>query len=445
VDGGSGRAGACIVTTRIQFWGGLGVIGSSKLTITHGGHRVMLDVGLDIPGEADLFRPPVRERAGRELADRLRLGLAPRVPGLWDPRWLHGVPDPDGQLAGPDADTAVFASHAHIDHIGLAGFVRTDIPLYAHADTIAILAALAVSGQGLAGREPDWRPLTGGQVVQHGSLSVECIPVDHDLPGACGYLVTTPDGSIAFTGDLRFHGRHPHLSRAFVDRIHGVDVLVTEGTLLSFDPYEGPMRTETDVRTDFLAALRHPGLVLLSIYPRDLERVREFTQAAHEVGRALLWPPKVAVMLRELGIPAASWGEPGALAAVSDRPAEFVVQPDMSDLPSLLDLPVRPGTPLFHANGEPLGEFDPKWSPFADWIEALGLDLWRAGSSGHASADAVFSMLEQAAPGVVFPIHTMAPTRCVVPSGTCRVIPHYDRVYELADRTVTVESAAAGT
>ena len=51
----------------VEFWGGVGVIGSSKVLITEGDHRVLLDFGLDIPRGTDLFRPPVVP-AGRPRA-----------------------------------------------------------------------------------------------------------------------------------------------------------------------------------------------------------------------------------------------------------------------------------------------------------------------------------------------------------------------------------------
>jgi hypothetical protein len=64
----------------IEFWGGVGVIGSSKVLIHDGGHRVLLDLGLDIPRGGDLFRVPAarpRGRAGRaasgQAGDRAQL------------------------------------------------------------------------------------------------------------------------------------------------------------------------------------------------------------------------------------------------------------------------------------------------------------------------------------------------------------------------------------
>ena len=127
----------------IEFWGGLGVIGSSKIMVSHGEHRVLLDIGVDIPSGANLFRAPVLERHGHELADRLRVGGAPHIAGLFDPAFLP----PGDPLATPfPGRTAVFVSHPHIDHVGLAGFVRPEVPVHASAETVALLGALAEAG-----------------------------------------------------------------------------------------------------------------------------------------------------------------------------------------------------------------------------------------------------------------------------------------------------------
>ena len=414
-----------------EFWGGLGVIGSSKIMISDGGHRVLLDIGLDIPSGANLFRVPVRIRPDHELADRLRVGAAPALPGIYDPAFLADG-DPLGEPVGDPADTHVFVSHPHIDHVGLAGWVRPEIAVHAHTDAVDMLNALAAHGFGLPGGDPDWQRLGSQAVVEVGSMSVRCIPVDHDVPGACGYLVTTPEGSIAYTGDIRFHGHHPELSNAFVEAVRGVDVLITEGTTLSFTPQDGPPRTEDDVLAEFVDLVAAaPGLVLLSTYPRDPERVAGLTEAAANLGRTVVWQPDAAGLLRDLGVNAASWSDEIDLAAVRAKPGAFVVVPQTDDLPTLLDLPLRPGDPFIHANGEPLGEFDPRWGVFTDWLKHFGVELHKIGCWGHALPDQVHAMVERVAPKVVFPIHTFEPTRLAPPIGVRRVVAAYGTSYAL--------------
>ncbi|MFF7637786.1 MBL fold metallo-hydrolase [Kitasatospora sp. NPDC008050] len=412
----------------IEFWGGVGVIGGSKVLIQQDGHRVLLDIGVDIPSGGDLFRLPVRRRPGRELADRLRLGAAPALPGLFAPEALG----PGSPLADPTGETAVFVSHPHIDHVGLAGFVRPEVPVYAHTEAVDVLTALAATGQGLTHAEPDWQRLTGGQKVTVGPLEVECVPVDHDVPGASGYLVHTPDGTLAFTGDYRFHGHHPQRSWDFVERAAGSAVLVTEGTTLGWDNPERP-RDERDVARDFAAVLeRTPGLVLLSLYPRDIDRVRGFLAIAEAAGRQIVWTEQIAAFLRLVGVPQALSPVEVPLTEVHAEPGRYVLMPDPNDLPSLLDLPVGDGYPpacLVHANGEPLGPFEPRWAPFTDWLSALGIPLRQIGCSGHALQDDLHQMLERLRPGTVFPIHTTSPTRLHPPRGVRRVLAAYGSSY----------------
>ena len=426
----------------IEFWGGLGVIGGSKVMVEDGGHRVLLDIGLDIPSGRDPFRLPVRPRPGRELADRLRLGVAPRIPGLFDPAGLEPG-SPLGEPVGAAGETAVFVSHPHIDHVGLAGFVRDDIAVHAHTDAVDLLAALAATGQGLPNGDPDWHRLADRQRVAVGPMEVECVAVDHDVPGASGYLVHTADGTLAFTGDIRFHGRHPQRSWGFTDRGADCDVLVTEGTTLGWD-MRGPLRDESDVERDFAAALEQTeGLLLLSMYPRDLERVTAFLGLAAAAGREIVWTEPVAAFLRLAGVPKLA-GLPDLLSAAdvprSDlhaAPSGYVVAPDPDDLPSLLDLPVGEGFPaavMVHANGEPLGPFEPRWEPFTDWLGALGIELRQIGCSGHADQDQLHHMLERMRPRVVFPIHTTAPARLHPPLGMARTVAAYGRGYDFRGR-----------
>lgn len=424
--------------TEVEFWGGLGVIGGSKILIRHGGYRVLLDIGLDIPAGRDLFRAPARVRAGRELADRLRVGAAPRIPGLYEPALLPDAEESAelAALAEPDGETAVFVSHPHLDHVGLAGTVRRSIPVHAHRDAVRLLVALADSGAGLTGGEPAWRPLDADETVSCGPIEVRCVPVDHDVPGACGYLVDTPDGTVAFTGDIRFHGRHPERSWAFADRARGCDLLVTEGTTLGWPAPDRPPRTEDEVAADFATALRDTdGLVLLTMYPRDVERAREFVELARSAGRSLVWPQPVADVLRQVGVPGAVSWDTVTLDAVRDAPKHFVVQPEPYDFAALLDLPTD-GAVFLHANGEPLGPFDPRYQVFTDWLSTLDVPLRTIGCSGHASQDDLHAMVERIRPGVVCPVHTTEPTRLHPPTGVRRVVPRYGVRYTLAGEPV---------
>jgi ribonuclease J len=446
--------------TTIEFFGGLGVIGSSKIVISHGDSRVQLDMGLDIPNGEDLMAAPVGlgSRPGRELADLLRIGAAPRVPGLYDARWLPDDVATDELLTDAPGPHALFLSHAHLDHMGLAGFVRPSVPIYATAQTVRLLRALAASGEGVLGAEPDWRPIEFGAPVTVGEITVQALPVDHDVPGACGFLVTTPEGRVAFTGDLRFHGEEAHESYDFADAVAGVDVLITEGTTLSWEPLTDTPALEYDVEARFRAEFQQAGgLVLVALYPRNVDRAARAMYAARAMGRTFVWSGQVAALFARLGWPeVVTWDDSRPQASVHHEaiaraqadgfrfttvslddvraaPERFVVMPDPHDLPSLLDLPLVPGDVLLHSNGQPLGDFDTWWRPFRAWLSRLGVELRSNGSGGHATADDLHAMVERIAPRVVFPIHSFSPRRLQVPAGTRRVIAEYGVRYRLSE------------
>jgi ribonuclease J len=67
------------------------------------------------------------------------------------------------------------------------------------------------------------------------------------------------------------------------------------------------------------------------------------------------------------------------------------------------------GGVVFHANGLPLGSFDPAWRQLEWWVARLGLRLIQAGSSGHATpADLTHIARESGAP-VVMAVHSHYP------------------------------------
>ncbi len=417
-----------MTAVRVRFLGGVGVIGSTKVLIEEDGWRVLLDLGNDIPSSADLLRYPALPRSDRGIADRLRLGVAPALDHLYRADVLEGT----AVVGGADGRTAVFLSHAHIDHVGLAGWVDPAIPVYASADTVRVLDALAAAGSGLEGGQPPIHPLDDGEVVRLGPFEVTCLAVDHDVPGAAGFRVATADGPVAYTGDLRLHGRHPERSEAFATRVRGARLLVTEGTMLSAQ-FGAPLLSEADVDAAFDGVLRAtPGLVVVSLYPRNTERVAALLTLAEQAGRTVIWPVAMGRFLRAYGLDRiVTWDDGPGTGALHAHPDRFVVQLGLDEMTRLLDLPVGPGALFVHSNGEPLGSFDPNWPLLEDWLSFLHLPMRSIGSPGHATPHDLDRLVRLAAPQVVVPIHTNEPFRLQPPPGTARVLAERGRVYTL--------------
>lgn len=404
----------------ISFWGGVGIIGSSKILIEQGSWRVLLDFGLDFSPGRGLFRMGVQARPEFALHDRLCIGQAPLLPHIYRPEALHGFPLPGGS----DGRTALFVSHAHIDHIGLTGFVDPAIPIYCSPQTSRLMQALAEGGDVPEGYPPIFTVMEEGKPLTWGPFRVSCFPVDHDVVGASGYAVETEDGVVAFTGDIRLHGRHPQWSQTFAKTVNKSRALVIEGTTLSFG-FAQAQRPESEVDALFAQALQQtPGLVLLSLYPRNLERVEAFLEIAREAGRIMVWPKTWSKFFRHWGFKdIRAFEEDVDVTTIKRNPAQFVLQMNPDALPWLLDLALGPGSVFLHANGEPLGAFDPRWDVIHDWLKFLHIPFWSIGTTGHASPEDLNRLVEWIQPEILFPLHSLEPDRLLPPPGTRRWLP----------------------
>lgn len=82
-----------------------------------------------------------------------------------------------------------------------------------------------------------------------------------------------------------------------------------------------------------------------------------------------------------------------------------------------------PGSVFVHANGEPLGAFDPGWDVLQDWLKFLHVPFWSIGTSGHASPEDLNRLVQWVQPDILFPLHSREPDRLLPPPGTLRWLP----------------------
>jgi ribonuclease J len=433
------REGARVTT--LEFVGGVGSIGSSKFLVEQDGWRVMFDLGPAIPGHDGLLRAPVRSREGQELRDRLRTTEAPKVEHLYRADALgEGL----GLVGGGDGRTALFVSHCHIDHSGLLGWVADDVPIYASPDTVAMLDALERAGDGLEGGPHHVVAMEGEMALSFGPFEVVRYDVDHDVAGASGYAVRTSDGVVAYSGDLRLHGRRPELTERFAHAVRGATAFVVEGTMLSASPALA-VREERGVDRLFAQVLEEtPGLVLMSLYPRNVERVEAFLAVARARGRRILWPEQMARFLTEWGLTGIESYRPDLASDVRAAPSHFVLQVATERLTDLLELGCGPGACFVHANGEPLGPFQPTWEVLQNWLGHLHVPFRSIGTSGHAFVDDLHQIVATVAPTTVYPIHTADPYHLQPPPGTTRIIPCYGKTYPVRPSFVNDVGGLAG-
>ncbi len=427
--------------TRLTFYNGLRTIGGTHILVQHEDSALLFDLGLKYD-PAGLFGANAPLPPALEPRIYTRTRFAPPVRGL-----LEHVTEEDIQLSaegeawpitGPFAHFGVFLSHVHNDHVGLVPYLRpTDV--YLSGPSLAILEALGECDT-LAQPNARFHALTDYEAFQVGSLRATLLPTDHDIVGASGLLIETPDGTVAYTGDWRRHGAHPERVDAFIAfcQSHKLDVLLTEGTRFRADdaPTSDPV-PETHLPELVGDALKaHPGeRVLVNYYPRNVERVAAFARVAKAHDRTLAVHPETATLLERtralhhlkphgLETHAVKRLEtPDDWLEVITHAGDYLVEGRTEDLSRFSLGAARSGGVYLHCDGNPLSEHDPSHPTMRSWLEVLGLTYHPLRSGGHAAPAEVRELVRAIDPGVLVPIHSRFPERMLT-RGVRFFVPH---------------------
>ena len=471
--------------SRIIFYGGVHEIGGNKFLVEDKGTRVFLDFGNQMQREKEYFSEYVQPRTFNGMGDLFEFGLLPKLEGLYRRDYSKHMG------FGGNEDTAihgVLLTHAHVDHAAYIHYLRPDIPIYCTEATKLIMQALQETGLGgdeyITFRE-DFRAhkstRTGEMTKMRGndlksprkivvieplkkfaidSIEVEPLPVDHSVPGVCGFILHTSRGSIAYTADIRFHGRRRSDSEKFVDTCaaSSPDLLLCEGTRV----HESFTQTEMQVEGDAHNIIsKTEQLVVCSFPTRDLDRLLSFYNAAKASQRRLVIDLKQAYLLKlfqtseqwktiypapkdkniQVFVPRKKWGLLGRDLTFwtqklldedyREWEQEFLGYPNMIDnrgvasqqkelvfccndfqLKELIDVRPAPGSQYIRSTTEPFDdEMELSEGRALNWLVHFGLltkkgQLSRSHVSGHGDGTQIKYVVENTKSKRLVPIHT---------------------------------------
>lgn len=494
--------------TSLTFYGGVGEIGGNKILVEADDTRIFLDFGMSFNQSNMYFAEFLQPKKCNGMLDFIELGLLPRLrdmSGLYRTDYLSHC----GMETSPRASyDAVFLSHAHADHSAYIHFLRPDIPVYASEITRRILASMEETsaggfnefltyqrtfetrpnkrGEGVTrlkgeeAKEPrNFSGLTPGDTVAVGSITVEMIAVNHSIPGAAGLLIHTSRGTIAYTGDLRFHGYGGDLTRRFVERAAEVRpiALICEGTRID----QSESHSEQYVQERVAEVVRKTKSLVIANYPwKDIERLRSFHEAARATGRKLALNLKQAYLLKKLeridaGAPALDddniviyidrkgWGlitkpdcpdyPPNVVEQdysawereflncpnrvtcddIHNHQSDFIVRIDFFDLTDLINIRPDKGSCYIRSVTEPFddeGQIEQR--RVENWLKHFDLMPYeQVHASGHASGPEIKRLVEEINPAVVFPVHTEDPEHFREIQGISIEAPVLGREYRL--------------
>ena len=232
---------------KLTFLSGLREIGGTVVAVETDTTICYFDFGFSY---ADRIDNNVELRKGSEAFDYVKLGVLNAIDGIYEKETAHRL----GLKAYGETDKEVFIiiSHMHIDHMGGLGALDGQVPVYMSADSARLYHEMGVMGELEIREHENIIPIDYDGAVTVGDIKVTCIQVDHDVIGACGFLIEADNKKICYTGDYRYHGFHPEISAAFADKCKGVDLMISEGVTISFSDVdmlslEGPVRERTEI------------------------------------------------------------------------------------------------------------------------------------------------------------------------------------------------------
>ena len=413
--------------TKLKFYSGLREIGGTVVAVETEQAICIFDFGY---AHADRIDDKVKVRPGKETTDFVNLGVLDRVDGIYEEEDAHEL----GLKAYGEIEKEVFViiSHMHIDHMGGLGSLSSKLPVYMSRESAVLYHELGVMGELEIREHENVLPIDYDASITVGDIKVTCVQVDHDVIGACGFMIETNDGRLCYTGDYRYHGYHPEITKAFAKKCKGADYMITEGVTISFGDVdmlslEGPVRetSEWTLLEDMKDhAAKEQGLIVINNYNRNVERVHHMIEELKRYGRTFALEPAMGDYVAafypgdyfevyhpeggELKAPLLKDKKIVTRKDILESPEKYILQQNYKNVYELFDLKKCISLYL-HMDGAPLGDYDPSFKKFYDLLEVLGINYIKCGLGGHAEPYYLRKTVDEIAPKTLIPLHSFRP------------------------------------
>ncbi|GMA68147.1 MBL fold metallo-hydrolase [Leuconostoc gelidum] len=357
------------MSMQVKFLNGLNTIGGNVVSFTQGKTRLVMDFGVNFA--------PSEIPTGDLLAD----GTLPALPDLFTD-------------AHSEFETTIFVSHLHLDHMGALKYLTKPTDVYmsqASADLYYVLTKLGIESAPYA----NIKVIDFEKPTNFGDFEVTFFETDHDARGAAAIRIRNGEHTVVHSGDVRLDGPHPERVNHWADilRDENIDLLLLEGTEFSFDEdndISHERHTEMSLQQNFAQILQDSEqLVVINPYERNIDRLVALQETAHANGREMRWDHQFATILRAMGmtdVKEIDW------TIVLAQPDHYVVQNHFNQLHDLDQF--NSDYVYLHMNGEPLGEYDPRFAELSDYLTSNNVLLRSLGVSGHATPNDLVALAQ---------------------------------------------------
>ncbi len=246
--------------------GGIGEIGKNMTVVEYGDDIIVIDCGLGFPDD---------DMPGIDLV----------------------IPETSYLEKNASRVKGILITHGHEDHIGAIPYVLRvlNVPIYGTKLSLGIIEGKLME-HGLE-KQADMRCVEAGDTVKIGAFSVEFIHVNHSIADACAIAVTSPAGTLLFTGDFKIdltpiQGGPIDLTRFGELGKQGVLALFCESTNAERPGYTmSELTVGKSFENIFLGCNKR---IVIATFSSNVHRVQQIINCSHRYGR------KVAVTGRSM-------------------------------------------------------------------------------------------------------------------------------------------------
>lgn len=447
---------------RLTFYGGVKEIGGNKILLEDNGTKIFLDFGMSFKRRSLYFEEFLTPRTANGIGDFLAMNLLPDITGVYREDLLEHF----GRKSEESDIDGVVLSHAHADHANYISFLHKDIPIYCGETCKYILDAVDEQSQRNIENEvinfkkrPIFRCDYGkppikrkfeifrtGDKIHIDSLEIEPIHTDHSVPGAYGFIIHTTEGTVVYTGDLRTHGTHAHMTDDFIETSKDAKpiAMITEGTRINIEKTD---ESEQKIYRESKKEIsRCKNLSIVDFNFKDVDRFTTFYRIARDLDKTLVISFKHACFLeryyrdKKLKVPDSRdenilllkpkrltgtyidddytdryirnrLDYPNIITAeeITKNPRDYMVVLNFWYFNMLVDLKPH-GSVYIHSLSEPFNEeMEISYERMHNWLKHFDLRFVQSHCSGHICGSDLKNLITDINPKTLYPIHTEHP------------------------------------
>lgn len=337
-------------------------------------------------------------------------------------------PEIEGLFFGKPKYDAVIVSHYHSDHIGLLGWVLSEIPIYMGKQAYDIFAAACYYKK----KSIDFSHLEYGSEtdINIGDMTITPYRCDHSAFDSYMFVISDGKKRVLYSGDFRANGWADF--DKLLEKLPKVDALIIEGTLLSRETYENNITEQQleDIAVNALQKYTGPAFIMGSAM--NVDRLKTAYNIAQRTGRIFLEDLYTAGVLSAIGNGVPGPGTKGVrvfMVGGKDSYDELEKYSDckigrqaIAKSDFLMCIRATMKNTLKKINEERSFEngilFYSMWKGYREneytkeflrYMESTGVKIHTLHTSGHADIATIDRLVEKTSPDILIPVHTERP------------------------------------